>query len=581
MATSLDIPMLDLTGEDDDSLFFGRTGTYGERPSSGDSHDSIAPLEAHDETAHPNQDAAQPQTNLDYDVDSLLLKKPSTARTYELGEGFKYGPATRISAANFSRMPPKPLRAIPFPEASAPRSFMREQPSAQEPRTLSHRHESDFGITSANSELHSVQTVGLREGPRSGFWDCERVHDRAQAPDDHQDDAPTSAQKPTSSSISMSYVVDSFVQQTTTAEEPEPPVRALFSPRGNESQIDRAPDEVENNDVFVRPTIPPEHIKQGKPHHVPLPGGAADMEYTDRTETEERPRARPSRSHRLAVPFPEEGDLLRRSQNIPAPHNAAGVPEALCRPMKESTLGNSSTTRKHGTRAPSRASNVSKRRTPLQKRYRVSGASDVASATQSVSSYALTPDGRRRPSTVNFKFAESIAKEINGFIHEKNSELEEKLRDHALYIKRLKKERAAAETAISRYESQKAELDRQNQESHDSMAEHIRLLEAEVDATTKRVRKIEERYTACKDHLNSALEEQQQLYCRSKKQCEEAIQKMQEMEKSQSALVELTAQRTDEIREKMSEQVRQVVEQSKAETQACEYSQSDGLQGCH
>lgn len=223
---------------------------------------------------------------------------------------------------------------------------------------------------------------------------------------------------------------------------------------------------------------------------------------------------------------------------------------------------------------------MSKRRTPPH-RYHVSGVSDVVSDTRSVSSYAPTPGNRQAPSAVNFKFVESIAKEINGFIHEKNAELEEKLRDYALYVKRLRKERAELNTAVSRHKSREAEIGRQNQASRDLMAEQIRLLESEVDAATSQVRKIKERYSICKDRLNSALDEQQLLYCRSRKQCEETMQKMQEMEKSQSTLVELTTQRTDEIREKMSEKVRQVVEQSKAEIQICEYKRSNDLEGCY
>jgi thioesterase domain-containing protein len=90
-----------------------------------------------------------------------------------------------------------------------------------------------------------------------------------------------------------------------------------------------------------------------------------------------------------------------------------------------------------------------------------------------------------------------------------------------------------------------------------------------LSASEDRARRLEEKYRSCKMHLNSAIQEQQDLYTRSKKQWEETLEKVRTMEKSQRAGAEMAVRKAEVLREQMMEKVRQTVAQNKSEALEC------------
>ncbi|SPQ23200.1 d42d6844-add0-49bf-a980-3505cee3d2a5 [Thermothielavioides terrestris] len=172
-----------------------------------------------------------------------------------------------------------------------------------------------------------------------------------------------------------------------------------------------------------------------------------------------------------------------------------------------------------------------------------------------------------------------MAEVINQFTQQQNAALEEQKAKYHKYIKRLKRELAEESDVIAQQTSQ---ISTQTHEIKDlqalreEMAGQLRDLEAKLGASEDRARKLEEKYRPCKTHLNSAIQEQQDLYTRSKKHWEQSIEEMRAMEKSQNTDTEMTVRKAEAIRAQMMEKVRQAIAQNK--TEALElYKRMDAL----
>ena len=157
---------------------------------------------------------------------------------------------------------------------------------------------------------------------------------------------------------------------------------------------------------------------------------------------------------------------------------------------------------------------------------------------------------------------------INQYTHQQSAALEEQKAKYHNYIRRLKRELAEGSGVIAQ---QIAQIDAHAKETRDLQAARQQLesqlkdIEAKLATSEDRARKLEEKYHVCKTHLNSAIQEQQDLYIRSKKQWGETIEQVRTMEKSQTSEAEMAVRKAEVIREQMVEKVRQAIAQNKSE----------------
>jgi chromosome segregation ATPase len=170
---------------------------------------------------------------------------------------------------------------------------------------------------------------------------------------------------------------------------------------------------------------------------------------------------------------------------------------------------------------------------------------------------------------ISREFAEGLAGMINQFTCRQNSALEEQKAMYNKYIKRLKRD-LAEESKVTA--SQKAEIHSHTkkikhlQASEERLTDQIRDMELKLAASEDRARRLEEKYEICRTHLNAAIQEQQDLYTRSKKQWQEAVEKVRAAGKAQVSEAEMVIRKAEVIREQMMEKVRQVVSQNKNES---------------
>lgn len=175
---------------------------------------------------------------------------------------------------------------------------------------------------------------------------------------------------------------------------------------------------------------------------------------------------------------------------------------------------------------------------------------------------------RQRRVNISHEFTTGMAGVINQFTHQQNAALDEQKAKYHKYIRRLKREFAEESDVIVR---QISEIDAQAknikdlQDSKTQQANQLQEIGAKLEASEVRARRLEEKYHTCKTHLNSAIQEQQNLYTRSKQQWGEALAQVRAMEKAQSAEAEMAVQKAEAIREEMIEKVRQAISQNKGE----------------
>jgi hypothetical protein len=175
---------------------------------------------------------------------------------------------------------------------------------------------------------------------------------------------------------------------------------------------------------------------------------------------------------------------------------------------------------------------------------------------------------RQRRVNISHEFTTGMAGVINQFTHQQNAALEEQKAKYHKYIRRLERELAEESSIVAR---QMAELDGQVkfingiQESKEDLERQLLEVGVKLESSEDRTRKLEEKYHACKTHLNSAIQEQQSLYTFSKQHCDEALNQMRALDKSRSTEAEMAVRKAEIIREEMMEKVRQVISENKAE----------------
>ncbi|AEO58812.1 hypothetical protein MYCTH_2306433 [Thermothelomyces thermophilus ATCC 42464] len=174
----------------------------------------------------------------------------------------------------------------------------------------------------------------------------------------------------------------------------------------------------------------------------------------------------------------------------------------------------------------------------------------------------------QRRAKISHEFTTEIAGVINQFTQQQSAAIEEQKAKYHKYIKRLKRELVEESGVITQQMSQidaQANRIEDLQNSKEHVESQMKEIKAKLEASESRIRRLEEKYRACKTHLNSAIQEQQDLYTRSKKQWEDTIEEVRRIEKSRNLETEMTVRKAEAVREQMMEKVRQTIAQSKSE----------------
>lgn len=227
----------------------------------------------------------------------------------------------------------------------------------------------------------------------------------------------------------------------------------------------------------------------------------------------------------------------------------------------------------HQLRPDSRGSNVSKTRLGSNSSHRVVRDLDRMERAGS-GSLTSSPMSQQRRLNISHEFTTGMAGVINEFTQQQNAALREQKARYHKYIKRLQRDLAERSEVIAQQISQ---IDAQREEVKDLQASEERLngkvkdMEAKLTASEDRVRRLEEKYHIYRTHLNSAIQEQQDLYTLSKKQCQEAIDHVRTIEKAQKAEAEMAVRKAEVIREQMTEKIRQAITQNKSEASDCKH----------
>jgi len=181
---------------------------------------------------------------------------------------------------------------------------------------------------------------------------------------------------------------------------------------------------------------------------------------------------------------------------------------------------------------------------------------------------------RQRRVDISQHFAENMATIVNKYQQEQCATLQLEKAKYHKYIKRLRKELAEAAETLEQYaihsEAQSREI-LALQTAKYEMSGQLADFEAKLKTSEERFQKLNEKYHTCKTYINSAIDEQQDLYTRSKKHWDEVVEQLRAMERARNAEVEMTVRKAEVIREQMMEKVRQTIAQNKAEATQCKH----------
>ncbi|KAK3384531.1 hypothetical protein B0T24DRAFT_689688, partial [Lasiosphaeria ovina] len=171
---------------------------------------------------------------------------------------------------------------------------------------------------------------------------------------------------------------------------------------------------------------------------------------------------------------------------------------------------------------------------------------------------------------INHQFMIEIVGLLNHYTIKQNSALKEREADYEekikIFTEKLQVKTEAVAQHAARIKSQTTEINSLHK-SRAAMEDQIRCMEGKIEASQVQTKTAEDRYRSLREHLNFAVEEQQNLYHLTKKHYEDAMEQARAMEQAQKATAEEAVQKADMIREQMLEKVRLVVAQNKMEAQ--------------
>ncbi|KAK0629131.1 hypothetical protein B0T17DRAFT_486825 [Bombardia bombarda] len=246
------------------------------------------------------------------------------------------------------------------------------------------------------------------------------------------------------------------------------------------------------------------------------------------------------------------------------------------RPSRNTSPKEGLTSSKRYSASVSQSSNVSKRRSiPVSTRQTTRG-----SVRSNESESPLTsPLTTQRKVHISHEFTNAMAGVINQFTTQQHSVNNEQKEHYARKAQCLKIRISDAYHTITKnlkqIETQSKEIE-ELQDAKEQMASQIKSMKAEMDASRDRTKKIEDKYRTVKEHLNNAIDEQQDLYSRTKAQWQEALSELQTREHAHKLALESTLKKTDIMREQMLEKVRQAVAQNKHDARGL-YDQINAL----
>jgi len=482
--------------------------------------------------------------------DGMLLARPNLAfRAQEPGRDFNYGPATAISAANFTKSSHRPAPIQQYKDGA------EESKPAQASQLIASSNKTSRSPPAENAE----PVVEKRQGKNSSDGLVPLVQlKRPSSPQhitQHQVDDVTDA-LPKHREGAMVSTTSHPLQNLFTMASVPTSVRSHY----HKHEIDKIKSLSNTSDH--PPETRKQHSRQGSGRIMSLPfaedgqdGGARPHEFAV-----EKKSVLGLRASRHA---PSSNASSNREQSIPHP--------TLTRaPTKYTDISRHSKTIvvNHGHRPPSRSSNVSRRRAVPQKSH-VSHISELPSELCD-ESVAPSPDARQNRLAIDHDFTSNMANVINKYTQHHKSAIDRQMAKYDKYIKRLKYERAQGKKELEKFASQieaQAHTIQELQDREALMADQIRSHENESARAEARTQQLEGKYYTVKGVLNAAIEEQQQLYTKAKLQCENSIIEIRAMEKSHKSSMELVVEKAETARVQMLEKVKQTIAEANVEEQ--------------
>lgn len=507
--------------------------------------------------------------------DGMLLARPNLSfRTQEPGRDFNYGPATAISAANFTK---SSHRVAPIQQykdgAEVKKPVQKSQPIVPSNNT----NRSPLAET-------AEPVVEKQQGKKS--------------------DGPAplaELKKPFSPPLITHHQVDDVIDATPKHRK-DTMVSTTSHPIQDPFHVPSVPTSVRSRAAEVSISHPRQfHDCPGPSRHYKQEINASKSlsSTSDHPQETRKQHSRQGSGRIMAPPFAEEEQDgygtsrphepeveksvpgLRASRHAPSSVASSSRQKPIHHtthargPIKSADISRHSKTIvvNHGHRPPSRSSNVSRRRAVPPKSH-VSHIPELPSELCS-ESVAPSPDARQNTLAIDHDFTSNMANVINKYTQHHKSAIDRQMAKYEKYIKRLKFEREQGKKELEKCASQieaQAHTIQELQDREALMADHIKSHENESAAAEARTQKIEEKYHMIKGFLNSAIEEQQNLYSKAKKQCENSVVEIRAMEESHKSSMEAAVKKAETARVKMLEKVKQIIADANMEEQGCKFS---------
>jgi hypothetical protein len=620
---SVDNSGVGVAEEDDDLLIANETYNIHGAPEDIDVFDLTGEAEElqHESQPFSRTVSSPPKPAPHTDVRAMFLEKPTfITRTRNQREGYEYGPAAPINMANFTKLkgqaasiqsyrapqPPKQLEQGPSgqpddtskpPPKNLPRSNLARQVgfgAAQDP--VNHINPArPHAPPSVRRPLPPdlVKTADISQSfeLQENVLTAMRDLPFPETPPHHAAE-PTVAQKPSEGPPKLTVAIPRDGDDSNFSHEQSRGLPTLpdagFEPKGSTHNGNIPPEvagagvdfededlrhsmqtnqmDIMDEDHTLAPnnphnpceTEPGEHSEMAhEPHavYVNQREPADEVQYPQAFPP--KPNCPPPQLHPRDPPFPHH--FRFNEIHIGTEGRAAEVLGATARKPTNHQR------RQHQLSGSSRTSNP--RRALARKRH-ASSFSNPSFEPHSRSLDTTHPQKRARTQELTLE----IASVLNNFTQAHKYEREAQACEYEKQITKLMEDRDVALEALDKYGdlySRQSDEIKRAQASAVQMDAHIKTLEANLSASTDRARTIEAKYQTCKEHLNAAIVEQQNLYRQTKIECKDAIQKIQDMKEEQKAAMDHLTSTADVEREKLLQRVREVVAQTTAEVEEC------------
>jgi len=585
-----DVDMITPDDDDPDDLFVGdatfdnETMPTNMKPVNLTSTPQKKPEITQQTSQHMSQTGSSPRDPINLtNADVMPLVKP-TFPLHKQGGGYQYGPAAPINTANFTTLKRKTAPVQPQ-TASQPPKILDQGPSHPNPGSTSTPFEAvKTGNDTARqpSSRDSDVLINPSSPPRNlaplrgqnvQLYKANKGVDHYSKPQDvsiatRQLPFPDSPQgHPNSSAIAENPSKTLPKVAVAAIDDGADPDYQFVEPQSTSTLSDQNSESSKPAQACKYPQavarIEVDHENEGLEHGQPCQEQATDVGYvveahnSDSRMTEYRTRA----AHEIT----DHKDLKMDKGTQKSLNNRGRMPAYDVRPL-------------------SRGSNVSKPREILTKKRRADEAFIGNALAESLGSSPLQPPRphkRSWPQELTSRPQElthDIAKVLNEFTQACTQEKEAQAREYEKYIDELENNHNAA---LANLKAAEVDIHRQDGEIKDlqnktlQMGEKMEALASSANASTERAQAMEAKYKACREVLNSAIDEQQKLFQQSRSHCDDAIKQIHEMEKAHKASMDRVINDADAVREETLQKVHKVVAQATAEMQECRWLSPD------